>query len=379
MADDSFGWLAPGAKRHILEFLRAVAPVAGDLDPALKIRLRNRGLNKDQLAAVRAITPWMAANCRRVEAFLRRVSRSGPALAAAGLRPEDAAAVLDECEVLLSRCFPGRYQPAREQLRSAVLFTLYRAFYELREREVRRLETLARRAEEEERRRIGRELHDEAGQSLLLLRLQLELLERGAPEPMRPKLMEAQASAEAIIRELRRIVAALSPAVLEKLGLTAALRHLAARFRHTAPGAAVRIRITSGLDALPMEVQEVVYRVAQEGLQNIAKHARATRVNLSVQVADMCIRLRLGDNGAGFDMGVAGRQATSFGLAGMRQRAALLGGKLALSSAPGKGTVLILLVPAPVGIGWNDKNSNRDRGRPHAVPARRAELALGRA
>jgi two-component system sensor histidine kinase UhpB len=361
MAEDSFGWLTPGAKRHILEFLRAVAPAADDLDGELAVRLRSCGLDEGQLAALLGITPWAAANGRRVELFLQRVGRSGRMLAEAGLRPEDAAAALDECEALLIRRFPDRFQPAREQLRSAVLFTLYRAFYELRERDVRRLEALARRAEAEERRRIGRELHDEAGQSLLLLRLQLEMLEREAPEALRPQLGEAQASAETIIAELRRIVAALSPALLEKLGLTAAIRHLAARFRHTAP-ADVRVRIGPGVDALPMEVQEVMYRVAQEGLQNIAKHAHATRVNLSLEAADMCIRLRLGDNGAGFNTEMAGRQAMSFGLAGMRQRAELLGGALAVRSAPGKGTVLTLQVPAPVGMGWNAKNSNIDRG-----------------
>ena len=361
MADDRFGWLAPGAKRHILEFLRAVTPAARDLDAAVKIRLRRRGLTEGQVSALQAITPWAAVNCRTLESFLRRVGRSGLDLAAAGLRPEDAVAALDDCETLLARRFPVRFQPAREQLRSAVLFTLYRSFYDVREREVRRLEALARRAEEQERHRIGRELHDEAGQSLLLLRLQLEVLEREVADNVRPQLREAQASAETIIRELRRIVAALSPALLEKLGLTAAIRHLTARFRHTAT-ASVRVRITPGTDALPMEMQEVIYRVAQEGLQNIAKHAHATRVNLSLEAADMCIRLRLGDNGAGFDTEAAGRQAMSFGLAGMRQRAEILGGTLAVRSAPGKGTVLILQVPAPVGMGGNGKNSSSDRG-----------------
>jgi two-component system sensor histidine kinase UhpB len=378
MADDSFGWLTPGAKRHILEFLRVAEPAAGDLDRALAVRLRSRGLGESQAAALRRITPWAAANYPKVEPFLRSTARAGGLLAAAGLRPEDAAAALDECEALLSRRFPGRFQPAREQLRSAVLFTLYRAFYELREREVRRLEALARRAEEQERRRIGRELHDEAGQSLLLLRLQLEMLERQAPETLRLGLRETQAAAAGIIRELRRIVAALSPAVLEKLGLTAAIRHLAARFRHASP-AAVRVRIAGGLDGLPMELQELVYRAAQEGLQNIAKHARATRVNLSLEAADMSIRLRLGDNGAGFNTETAGKQAMSFGLAGMRQRAELLGGTLTVRSAPGKGTVLMLEAPAPVGMGWNAKNSNTDCGRPHAVPAGHAQPALRRA
>jgi two-component system, NarL family, sensor histidine kinase UhpB len=360
MADDSFGWLAPGAKRHILEFLRALAPLAAELDGALGDRLRKRGFGEPQVAALGSIMPSAAAKCRAVEPFLRRVEKSGRVLAAAGLRPEDAVAALDECEALLARRFPDRFQPAREQLRSAVLFTLYRAFYELREREVRRLEALARRAEEQERRRIGRELHDEAGQSLLLLRLQLEMLERESPEALRPRFREARGSVETIIRELRRIVAALSPALLERLGLNAAVRHLAARFGHTAT-ATMRVRIGPGADALPTEFQEVIYRVAQEGLQNIAKHAHATRVNLSLDPADMCIRLRLADNGAGFNTETAGRQAMSFGLDGMRRRAELLGGTLAVQSAPGKGTVLMLEVPAPVGMGWNGKNSSTDR------------------
>ena len=361
MADGDFGWLAPGAKHHILTFLRALGPAVEELERELEARLRSRGFREDQVARLRGITPAAAARCRTVEAFLRRVERSGRGLAAAGFRPGEAAAALGECEDLLARRFPGRFQPAREQLHSAVLFTLYRSFYELREREVRRLEAIARLAEERERRRIGRELHDEAGQSLLLLRLQLEMLEREAPQTLQPRFAETRTSVETIIRELRRIVAALSPAVLERLGLSAAIRHLAARFRHAAP-AAVRLRIAAGADRLPTEVQEVVYRVAQEGLQNVAKHAQATRVNLSLGPADMCIRLRLADNGAGFNTETAGRQAMSFGLAGMRQRAELLGGTLILRSATGKGTVLILQVPARVGMGLNGENSSIDRG-----------------
>ena len=99
------------------------------------------------------------------------------------------------------------------------------------EGEIRRLEAESRRAEEEERRRIGRELHDEAGQSLLLLRLQLEMLEREAPADLQPRLAQAREVAERTVIDLRRIVAALSPAVLERLGLGPAVRQLGARFR----------------------------------------------------------------------------------------------------------------------------------------------------
>jgi two-component system sensor histidine kinase NreB len=225
------------------------------------------------------------------------------------------------------------------------------------QREVRRLEAQARHAEEEERRRIGRELHDEAGQSLLLLRLQLEMIERQAPETLRPALREARGSVERTVVELRRIVAALSPAVLERLGLPSGLRHLVARFRKLHPGR-VRLRISGSAEPLPRESQDVVYRVAQECLQNVAKHSQATGVNLSLHVADKSIRLSVSDNGAGFRAETARARPTSFGLAGMRERAALLGGTLAIRSAPGKGTAVILELPRTAAqVAANGKDS----------------------
>ena len=114
--------------------------------------------------------------------------------------------------------------------------------------EIRRLEIQSRDAEEQERRRIGRELHDEAGQSLLLLRLQLEMLERDAAPGLRARLAETRSTAERTIEELRRIIAALSPAVLERLGLERALRQLAARFQKT-HGAQLRGRDSQEADA----------------------------------------------------------------------------------------------------------------------------------
>jgi signal transduction histidine kinase len=225
----------------------------------------------------------------------------------------------------------------------------------------RRLEAQARHAEEEERRRIGRELHDEAGQSLLALRLRLELLEREAPDLLRPRLAEARGITERTVCELRRIVAALSPSVLERLGLPAALRHLAERFRKM-HAAQLRLRISVPSGGLTRLVEEVIYRIAQECLQNVAKHSQATHVNLSLVAADSRIRLRVSDNGAGFSAETAGRKAMSFGLAGMKERAALLGGTLAVRSAPGKGATVTLQLPgasAPVALhGKNSRTLN---------------------
>jgi signal transduction histidine kinase len=211
------------------------------------------------------------------------------------------------------------------------------------EEEARRLTLERRRAEEDERRRIGRELHDEAAQSMLLLRLRLEMLERDAPAELAARIAGAREIAESAVVELRRIIGALSPAVLERMGLTAALRNLLARFRTMHP-AELRARIAAPA-GLSRSQEEAIYRVAQETLQNIVKHSGATRVMFSLESDDRKTRLRVTDNGAGLQQEMAGNKPTSFGLAGMRERAALIGGSLAVRSAPGRGVEIALELP----------------------------------
>jgi two-component system sensor histidine kinase UhpB len=212
--------------------------------------------------------------------------------------------------------------------------------------EVRRFEAEARRAEEGERRRIGRDLHDEAGQSLVLLRLQLEMMEKDAPPALRQRLEQARLITERTVGELRRTIAALSPAVVERLGLEAALRQLAARFGKQ-QAADVRLRISAGVAGLSLEAQEVIYRVAKEALQNVFKHSQASSVKLLLGSADKRVRLSIQDNGVGFSPETARGKPLSFGLAGMQERATLLGGTLVLRSAPGKGATVILELPRP--------------------------------
>jgi signal transduction histidine kinase len=211
-------------------------------------------------------------------------------------------------------------------------------------RELRRLEATARTAEEEERRRIGRELHDEAAQSLILLRLQLEMMQRDAPAALHPRLDQTRVIAERTIEELRRTIAALSPAKLERLGLERALHQLAERLRKDIP-AQVRVCIPESCGEVARPAQEVVYRVAQESLNNIRKHSQASRIKLLLDSTDKSIRLSVRDNGTGFDAEAALAKPMSFGLAGMRERAALLGGTLHVHSAPGKGSTVTLELP----------------------------------
>ena len=194
--------------------------------------------------------------------------------------------------------------------------------------------------EEMERRRISRELHDEAGQSLLCIRLQMELLEQSIPAEHTEwitKLKDARDLTERTILEMRRLIAALSPAVLEQLGLGAAMRQLVNRFRRLHP---IRVRLQlSRLGRLPQHTEIIVYRLVQECCNNIAKHSGASGVNISVVSADGWVRLAVEDNGVGFKVEEALARKDSFGLSGMRERVALLGGRFEIRSYPRTGSV----------------------------------------
>jgi signal transduction histidine kinase len=207
-----------------------------------------------------------------------------------------------------------------------------------REEQIRQLAEHMLHVEEMERRRISRELHDEAGQSLLCIRLQMELLEQELPpEPSAwiSKLREARDLTERTILEMRRLIAALSPAVLEQLGLGAALRQLVNRFRRLHP---IRVKLLlSRLRRLPQHTEIIVYRLVQECCNNIAKHSGASGVNISVHSADGWLRLAVEDNGVGFKVEEALARKDSFGLSGMRERVALLGGRFEVRSHPGNG------------------------------------------
>jgi signal transduction histidine kinase len=213
-----------------------------------------------------------------------------------------------------------------------------------REAQVRSLAAHLLQAEEEERGRISRELHDEAGQSLLFLRLHLEMLEKTAPADVQPKLKEARGVVERIIAEIRRIIAALNPSAVEELGLPAAIRHLSARFRKLYP-ITLRLRLAPYSARLPRETETAVYRVVQESYQNIAKHSGASHVNLLLRSTDTLLEMKIEDDGIGFDVDRAVAQPKSFGLKGMRERVALLGGHLEIRSSPGHGATVAMRLP----------------------------------
>jgi signal transduction histidine kinase len=205
----------------------------------------------------------------------------------------------------------------------------------MREEQVRRLANHMVEVEESERRRISRELHDEAGQSLLCVRLQLEMIEQELPEcasEVRQRLTEVRDLTEHTILEIRRLIAALSPAILEQMGLAAALRQLVGRFRRLHP-ADVQLHFPRVID-LPKKVEIIVYRLVQEIFNNIAKYSLASGVNLWMESADGYLKLHVEDDGVGFDVNAAFSRRDCFGLSGVRERVALLGGTLVVRSRP---------------------------------------------
>ncbi|MDW8355975.1 MAG: GAF domain-containing sensor histidine kinase [Bryobacterales bacterium] len=219
-----------------------------------------------------------------------------------------------------------------------------------REEQVRRLAEHMMEVEERERRRISAELHDEAGQSLLCVRLQLEMLERKlseSPAELRAGLVEARALTERTILEMRRLIADLSPALLEQFGLAAALKQLVARFRRICP-AKVSLRL-SRLNRLPGRLERLVYRLVQECLNNVARHSQARHVNLRVVVADKHLVVHVEDDGVGFDVKTALAKRDSFGLAGMRERVTWHGGRFHVESRPGRGCKIRIELPREIG------------------------------
>lgn len=223
--------------------------------------------------------------------------------------------------------------------------TEIRDLYEkLRERDEWRRRILQRviGAQEDERRRIARELHDDATQSLVALVMALDRAPGGVPK-------EARQLAEHALDGLRDAMFDLRPAALDDLGLAAAIRGHAERFLQ-ARGIAVRCEIEELATRLPPETESAVFRIAQEALSNVARHSRAESVLIQVGPEDGRLRLEIEDDGEGFDpasIEKPGPDGRGLGLLGLRERAELLGGRATIDSSPGAGTRVLVEVPLP--------------------------------
>jgi two-component system sensor histidine kinase UhpB len=194
-------------------------------------------------------------------------------------------------------------------------------------------------AQEEERSRIARELHDEVGQTLTAVLLELTDLAARVPPELRPEVSHTQETARGSLEDVRRVARQLRPEALDDLGLVSALTALAARFSEQT-GARVARAIDRDLPRLEPDEELVFYRVAQESLTNVARHAGATRVELRLRRRRDRLELRVRDDGQGLDGTVPGD-----GIRGMRERAVDVGGSLAVVDVPDGGVEVRLELP----------------------------------
>ncbi|GEM89813.1 sensor histidine kinase [Oceanithermus desulfurans] len=213
----------------------------------------------------------------------------------------------------------------------------------IREKELerRRLLQALLRAQEEERGRIAKDLHDQVGQSLTALRLGLEAL-----EPAPPTLHALKRLVETTLSDVRRIGRELRPAALDELGLEAALRRMV---QEMAGFAEIESDVFVHCSRpLPPELETVLYRVAQEALTNVVRHARAKHVSVLLKEHNRHVQLVVEDDGTGFDPRRVSE--SSSGLIGMRERVELVGGELVVESNAGEGTSIYARVPLPVEV-----------------------------
>lgn len=203
-------------------------------------------------------------------------------------------------------------------------------------------------AQEEERQRVARELHDEAAQALTSLLVRVRLLERSeAPEEARKHVQELRELTAEALEKVRLVALELRPTILDDLGLESALAWQVDELNMAGSTAAV-LEVVGLQDRLPKNLELVLYRVAQEALSNVALHSKATHTRLTLRQEGERVTLEVVDDGRGFNAALARTvrpNGKGLGLLGMRERLALVGGELLVESQPGKGTRLIATAP----------------------------------
>ncbi len=232
--------------------------------------------------------------------------------------------------------------------RSALAIDRARMTDALREREIRIVELSGHllKAQEEERKRISRELHDETGQALMVIRLYLGMLDGAVKNREgKAKIGELLAVVDRTIEGIRRIIGRLSPLVLQELGLIAAIRKEAKDLARTA-GVQSRVAIGDDVGRLDPVIETAIYRVVQESLHNVAKHAQAQNVNIQMEREGETLKLIIEDDGMGI-RAVTNSLRPSFGMAGMQERISTLGGQMRVVSRKGEGTKISVTVPVP--------------------------------
>jgi signal transduction histidine kinase len=221
----------------------------------------------------------------------------------------------------------------------------------------------ARQAQEDDRERIARGIHDESLQTLIYLARRLDMVGEGAgvPDSSREELEALRVGLVGVVAELRRLADGLRPPALDDLGLDTSLRQLAQAFAIRS-GLRVEVRTRGRESALDRELRTDVYRIVQEALGNVERHAGAARVMLRIIFTPTRLRVLVADDGQGFRPGAA---STGRGMVAMRERAALAGGRVDVRSVSGRGTAVRVTVP----IGGSREAGDGARGGPPSTPA----------
>jgi signal transduction histidine kinase len=220
--------------------------------------------------------------------------------------------------------------------------------------------------QESERRQLARELHDEMGQALTAIRMDLAAVEKAlpsaAPPHLRERLTDAAHLTEQTLEQIRELSLNLRPPMLDDLGLVPTLRWYLKRYSS-------RTAIQSGLTVLGSEqrllptIETALYRVLQEALTNVARHAGAKSVHLTLRYQTTAVFAHVEDDGCGFNVDEGlGHEIGSMGLLGMRERVSLLGGKLQIESVMGKGTTLWLELPLGLELPLEESRDEDSRG-----------------
>ncbi|KPI14157.1 integral membrane sensor signal transduction histidine kinase [Actinobacteria bacterium OK074] len=283
-------------------------------------------LPKEAVIVAGGLAALLVLNAAVLRIGLAPLQRLGRAMTAADLlRPGARAAVAGPAEM-------------------ADLIHTYNAMLDRLETERATSAARALSAQERERHRIAQELHDEVGQTLTAVLLQLKRVADRAPAGLGEEVRQAQEATRSGLDEIRRIARRLRPGVLEELGLSSALRSLAAEF--TTHGLSVRHRIDhpdAELPPLTEEMELVIYRVAQEGLTNTARHAGADRAELRLRARPDGVELLVRDNGRG----LTDPPHEGAGIRGMHERALLIGATVTVTAPPDGGTEVRLRVRTP--------------------------------
>jgi signal transduction histidine kinase len=188
---------------------------------------------------------------------------------------------------------------------------------------------------------LARELHDETGQALTSILLGLRSLEEAGSEGVGEAARNLRELVVQTLQDVRRLAVELRPTALDDFGLTAALERLTSTFAEQT-GTAVELESRLGEERLPVDVETVLYRIVQEALTNVVKHAQADRVSIVLQRKEGAVTTVIEDDGRGF---ASADQRDGLGLVGMKERVELVNGRLEIESVEGVGTTLVVEVP----------------------------------